>query len=219
MRGTAMAIPSPASHPARHRSPDHSAARTSLLRPPPKGRPMRSFTVTSTPEEDMKKIARNLILAGIAWRLIARRRAALARERRARRIAPLLVTAGGAGLILVARPRIVEGARRIWDEVRRQISGETRMSAPAPRRDVVENALTESTESLRQQGQRASSVGPRSTSNTRALAATAPDPGVRRRKRTSRPKQPEKSGRKSAYGVKNQGDERSEPPTDPSLKH
>ena len=44
------------------------------------------------------KLARNLILAGIAWRLIARRRAALARERRARRIAPLLVTAGGAGL-------------------------------------------------------------------------------------------------------------------------
>ena len=164
------------------------------------------------------KIARNLILAGIAWRLIARRRAALARERRARRIAPLLVTAGGAGLILVARPRIVEGARRIWAEVRRQIQGETRMGVRAPQREV-ENALTERTESLRQQGQRASSIGPRSTSNTRALAATAPDPGVRRRKRTSRPKQPEKSGRKSAYGTKTQGEERSEPPTDPSLKH
>ena len=165
------------------------------------------------------KIARNLILAAIAWRLIARRRAALARERRARRIAPLLLTAGGAGLILAARPRILEGARRIWDEVRRQINGETRMSAPAPRRDVVENALTESTESLRQQGQRASSVGPRSTSNTRALAASAPTPGVKRRKRTSQPKQPEKGGRKSAYGIKTQGEERSEPPADPSLKH
>src|SRR3979411_783296 len=121
---------------------------------------MRSFTRTSTRRRHMK-IARNLILAGIAWRLIARRRAALARERRARRIAPLLVTAGGAGLILAARPRILEGARRIWDEVRRQINGETRLSVPAPQRDVVENALTERSESLRQQGQRASSVGPR----------------------------------------------------------
>ena len=159
------------------------------------------------------KISRNLILAGIAWRLIARRRAALARERRARRIAPLLVTAGGAGLILAARPRILEGARRLWDLARPQINDETRMGVGAPQRDL-ENALTERTESLRQQGQRASSVGPRSTSNTRALATSAPNHGVRRRKRTSRPKQPEKGGRKSSYGIKTQ-----EPPTDPSLKH
>jgi hypothetical protein len=164
------------------------------------------------------KIARNLILAGIAWHLIAQRRAALARERRARRIVPLLVTAGGAGLILAARPRILEGARRIWDEVRRQINGETRLGVAAPQRDV-EKALTERTEALRQQGQRASSVVPRSTSNTRALPATAPNPGVRRRKRTSRPKQPEKGGRQSAYGIKTQGEERLEPPADPSLKH
>jgi len=141
------------------------------------------------------KIARNLILAGIAWRLIARRRAALARERRARSIAPLLVTAGGAGLILAARPRILEGARRLRDLARRQINDETRVGLGAPQRDL-ENALTERTESLRQQGQRASSVGPRSTSNTRAVAITAPNPGL-----------------------KTQGEERSEPPTDPSLKH
>jgi len=164
------------------------------------------------------KISRNLILAGIAWRLIARRRAALARERRALRIAPLLVTAGGAGLILAARPRILEGARRLWDLARPQINDETRMGVGAPQRDL-ENALTERTESLRQQGQRASSVGPRSTSNTRAVAVTAPNSGVRRRKRTSRPKQPEKGDRKSAYGIKTLGEERSEPPTDPSLKH
>jgi len=141
------------------------------------------------------KIARNLILAGIAWRLIARRRAALARERRARSIAPLLVTAGGAGLILAARPRILEGARRLRDLARPQINDETRVGLGAPQRDL-ENALTERTESLRQQGQRASSVGPRSTSNTRAVAITAPNPGL-----------------------KTQGEERSEPPTDPSLKH
>jgi len=81
------------------------------------------------------KIARNLILAGIAWRLIARRRAALARERRARSIAPLLVTAGGAGLILAARPRILEGARRLRDLARRQINDETRVGLGAPQRD------------------------------------------------------------------------------------
>ena len=163
------------------------------------------------------KIVRNLILAGIAWRLIARRRAALARERRARRIAPLLVTAGGAGLILAARPRILEGARRLWDLARPQINDGTRMAVGGPQRNV-ENALTERTESLRQQGQRASSVGPRSTSNTRTVAVTAPNPGVKRRKRTSRPKQPEKGSRKPSQGVKTQG-ERSEAPTDPSLKH
>ena len=90
------------------------------------------------------------------------------------------------------------------------------MGVGAPQRDH-QNALTERTESLRQQGQRASSLGPRSTSNTRTVAVTAPNAGVKRRKRTSRPKQPEK-GRKSSYGVKTQG-EQSEPPTDPSLKH
>src|SRR3977135_364186 len=120
------------------------------------------------------KIARNLILAGIAWRLIARRRAALARERRARRIAPLLVTAGGAGLFLAARPRILDGARRLWALARPQIDDEARMGI-APQRDI-ENVLTERTESLRQQGQRASSVGPRSTSNTRAVALSASNP-------------------------------------------
>jgi len=163
------------------------------------------------------KIARNLILAGIAWRLISRRRAALARERRARRIAPLLVTAGGAGLILAARPRILEGARRLWDLARPE--DETGMGVRAPQRNL-ESTLTERTESLRQQEQRASSVGPRSTSNTRALAATERDP-VRRRKHTSRAKQTDKGGRKSAHGVKTQGEERSERASDPgdSLKH
>jgi hypothetical protein len=75
------------------------------------------------------RLAGNVILVGLVWRLIVRRRAALARERRARRIAPLLITAGGTGVILVARPRILEGARRLWDVARRQSGGRGAMSA------------------------------------------------------------------------------------------
>jgi hypothetical protein len=71
------------------------------------------------------RFARNVILVALAFRLIVRRRNALARERRARRIAPLLITAGGAGVILAVRPRILEGARRLWDVGRRQLNRNT----------------------------------------------------------------------------------------------
>jgi len=86
--------------------------------------------------EHMKipRFARNVILVGLAWRLIARRRDALARERRARRIAPLLITAGGTGVILVARPRILDAARRLWDLARRQSGGKRSNVASEPQR-------------------------------------------------------------------------------------
>ena len=166
------------------------------------------------------KIVRNILLAGIAWRLIAQRRAALAHERRARRIAPLLLTAGGAGAILAARPGILEGARRLWDFARRQPSGETSMPVHRPQ-PVAEKERTERQESLRHQGQRASSIGPRSTSNSRALAATEPKPGMKRRKRRVRAKQSEKSGDKSALGAKPRGEQRSAPGAESGepLKH
>jgi hypothetical protein len=73
----------------------------------------------------LARVARNVILAGIAWRLIVLRRDAMARERRARRIAPLLITAAGTGVILAAGPRILEAARRLWDVDQRQLNGET----------------------------------------------------------------------------------------------
>jgi hypothetical protein len=82
------------------------------------------------------RVARNLILAGIAWRLIALRRNALARERRARRIAPLLIAAAGTGVILAAGPRILQGARRLWDVDRRQLNGETSNVVREPQPDV-----------------------------------------------------------------------------------
>src|SRR5436305_4361398 len=69
------------------------------------------------------RFARNVFLVALAFRLIVRRRKALARERRARRIAPLLITAGGAGVILAVRPRILESARRLWG--RRQLNSNT----------------------------------------------------------------------------------------------
>ena len=71
------------------------------------------------------RVARNVILAGIAWRLIALQRDALARERRARRIAPLLIVAVGTGAIWVARPRILAGARRLWDAAQRRLNRQT----------------------------------------------------------------------------------------------
>ena len=83
----------------------------------------------------LARFARNVVLVALAFRLIVRRRNALARERRARRIAPLLITAGGAGVILAVRPRILEGARRFWNVARNQMDGDTSnvVSKPQPR--------------------------------------------------------------------------------------
>ena len=58
------------------------------------------------------RFARNVLVGALVVRLIVRRRAALARERRARRIAPLLIAAGGTGVILAAGPLIRGRARR-----------------------------------------------------------------------------------------------------------
>src|SRR5205814_9611621 len=66
------------------------------------------------PRERMKvaRFARNVFVGALVVRLIVRRRAALARERRARRIARLLIAAGGTGVILAAGPLIRGRARR-----------------------------------------------------------------------------------------------------------
>ena len=163
------------------------------------------------------RLARNVILVGLAWRLIARRRAALARERRSRRIAPLLITAGGTGVILVARPRILEGVRRLWDVARRQSGGKTSNVASGPQRDVGGPAD-------RDQGVIAPSATPRpgrfqeGEQKPRGLAETEPKPRVKKsRKRVARAEQSEKSTRKTSYSVKGESEKRSEPGE--SLKH
>lgn len=122
------------------------------------------------------RIVRNVILAGMAWRLIVLRRVAMARERRARRIAPLLITAAGTGVILAARPRILEGARRLW--ARRQSSGEPGNVVREPRPDVETAPRAEHKESLRHP-RKPASVGPRKTGKNRALPKTEPKPGVK----------------------------------------
>lgn len=106
------------------------------------------------------KIARMLsriILAATVWRLIVLRREALARERRARKLAPLLITAAGTGVILAARPLILEGARRLLGGPKSQLAVEM-----APRRKV------------RRSTKRASSA--RRTPRERAAANPEPKP-------------------------------------------
>jgi hypothetical protein len=71
------------------------------------------------------QFARNVVIGVLAWRLIVRRRAAIARERRVRWIAPLLITAGGTGVILAAR---LGPGRRVGDIARRQSNAQEEQS-------------------------------------------------------------------------------------------
>ena len=170
--------------------------------------------------EHMKigRLARNVILVGLAWRLIARRRDALARERRVRRIAPLLITAGGTGVILVARPRILESARRLWDVARRQSGSKTSNVASEPQRDAREDPPGGARRVI------ASSAKPRpgrsqeGKQEPRPLPETEPKPRVKKsRKRVAHAEQSEKGRHKSSYGVKGESKDRSE--SGESLKH
>lgn len=163
------------------------------------------------------RLARNVILVGLAWRLIVRRRAALASERRARRIAPLLIAAGGTGVILVARPRILEGARRLWDVARRQSGGKTSNVASGPQRDVggpgdrAQGVIAPSAKARPGRSQEGEQ-------KPRALAETEPEPRVKKsRKRAARAEQSAKGTRNPPYGVKAKSEKRSEPGE--SLKH
>jgi hypothetical protein len=118
------------------------------------------------------RVVRNVILAGMAWRLIVLRRGALARERRARRIVPLVIVAAGTGMILTTRPRIVGGVRRLWG--RRPSNGETSSVVREPQPDV--EMAPERKKSL---PRKPAPVRPRRTGKDRALAGTEPKPGVK----------------------------------------
>jgi len=123
------------------------------------------------------RFARNVVLVALAFRLIVRRRNDLARERRARRIAPLLITAGGTGVIL-AMSNVVSKLQRP--------SGEARLDRSATK-----------------------------DQQPSALAETEPNPRVKKRpKGVARAGQSKKGRHKSAYGVKVEGEERSERTTE-----
>ena len=153
------------------------------------------------------RIARNVAVVALAWRVIADRRRALARERRARRIAPLLIAAGGTGGILATRPRTLEVARRFWDLARRQWNGKTSNSdqqgdvgRPG---DTVLSAVASMDEipaqSLPEEQARADASAGTERKGSRK----------KRRSRAARGSQSTTGKRKSPYGVKAK---REEPP-------
>ena len=146
------------------------------------------------------RLARNVILARLAWRYIARRRA-LVHQRRARRmIAPVLV-AGGACAIWAARRRIVAGARRALEvatPAAAQPAGEPAHEESLPSRRTPEPAES------RMHGD--GKTPPRepakkSTAGTKAHRDPMPSPKKRRRRaRQQRAEQREKAARESAHG-------------------
>ena len=77
------------------------------------------------------RIVGSLVVARIAWGAIARRRAALARERRSRKFALLVVAAGASGA-WAARRRIGAIALRLWEKGK-----PTRQAEPQPVHQVT----------------------------------------------------------------------------------
>ena len=122
------------------------------------------------------RIAKNVILAGTVWRLAALRRDASARQRRARRIAPLLITAAGAGVLLVARPRILEAARRLWVLAWRQSNGEPGKVGRGSRPDV-ETVPRARRKAVVAHPRKRAPVRPRKTGKKRTRPRTEPEPG------------------------------------------
>ena len=139
----------------------------------------------------LARVARNVILASLTWRYIARRRArALARERRARRIVAPILFAGGAGLIWAARPRIVAGARRFLDGV----SGSRERGEP--QQDDGNPEHVQAADPTREQG-----VAATPSSGTTGLAEPKPSAKKqRKRARQQRAAQREKAEQEAAHG-------------------
>jgi hypothetical protein len=166
----------------------------------------------------LMRLAQNVILARVAWSYIARRRQALARERRMRRIAPVLI-AGGAGIVWAARPRILSGAHRVLDLMRRGLDGnaearqqpddagvrkepDTEARQVRERRSEVHRANTDQRPS--EQGK--SNGGGRARGASTASAETSaepPKPSPKKRRKRARQKraaQRENAERETAHG-------------------
>ena len=89
----------------------------------------------------LAKVARNVVLARIAWKFIARQRALARQQRRRRMIVPAVIAGAAVGAIWVARRRLGAGTRRALEigavevevEVERPIGGDARRSTSSAR--------------------------------------------------------------------------------------
>jgi hypothetical protein len=164
----------------------------------------------------LMRLAQNVILARVAWSYIARRRQALARERRMRRIAPVLI-AGGAGIVWAARPRILAGAHRVLDLMRRGLDGnaearqqpddagvrkepDTEARQVRERRSEVQRANTDQRPS--EQGKSNGRARGASTASAET-SAEPPKPSPKKRRKRARQKraaQRENAERETAHG-------------------
>ena len=146
------------------------------------------------------RVARNVILASLAWRYIARRRALARQRRRSRRlIAPALV-AGGAGAVWMARRRIAAGVRRALEVATPAVEragerGSHEESQPGPRKPEQVEPPTHD--------HRKAATRPTSAAGATGYGEAAPSPKKRRRRvRRERAEQREKAERQSAKGGK-----------------
>ena len=140
------------------------------------------------------RVARNVILASLAWRYIARRRALARQRRRSRRLIAPALLAGGAGAVWMARRRIA-GAFRALD-----------VAKPAVERpgDTVEGKESQpSTRKAATSGDGKAATRPMRATRATAYGEPAPSPKKRRRRvRRARAEEREKAERQSAKGGK-----------------
>jgi len=146
------------------------------------------------------RVARNVILAGLAWRYIARRRALARQRRRSRRLLAPALLAGGAGAIWMARRRIAAGVSRAPE-----------VAVPNGERPGEKRTREESQPGLRKPGQAERPRRGRGRAATQAMGPAsaagygepAPSPKKRRRRvRRQHAQEREKAERESAKGGK-----------------
>ncbi|MFL5310168.1 MAG: hypothetical protein ACJ79H_06880 [Myxococcales bacterium] len=146
------------------------------------------------------RVARNVILAGLAWRYIARRRALARQRRRSRRLMAPALLAGGAGMIWMARRRIAAGAQPTLE-----------VATPAVEQPGGKGSSEESHSGLQKPGQAEPPTrrrGKAATNAMRVASATGyreppPTPKKRRRRvRQQHAQEREKAEQQSAHGGK-----------------
>ena len=139
------------------------------------------------------RVARNVILASLAWRYIARRRALARQRRRSRRLIAPALLAGGAGAVWMARRRIAGALRAL--EVAKPVE------RPG---DTVEGKESQpSTGKAATSGDGKAATRPMRATGATAYGEPAPSPKKRRRRvRRARAEEREKAERQSAKGGK-----------------